>query len=78
MKYPVDLWHAILFATSSELTRRALAERGTTEYVPYANGMFRDVWPRYREPIEKHWIPYLSGNGTLEEAVERVVAAIPR
>jgi hypothetical protein len=78
VKYPVDLWHAILFATSSELTRRALAERGTTQYAPYANDMFRDVWPRYREPIEQHWIPYLSGNGTLEEAVEKVVAAIPR
>ena len=28
---PRDLWHAILFATSSELTRRILADRGSRE-----------------------------------------------
>ena len=78
VEVPRDLWHAILFATSSELTRRALASRGVTEYTPYATGMFRDVWPKYREPVEKHWLPYLSGNGTLAEAIEKVVAAIPR
>jgi len=75
---PRDLWHAILFATSSELTRRALAERGAADFVPSSVDMFTRVWPKYREPIEKHWIPYLSGTGTLEEAIEKVVAAIPR
>jgi hypothetical protein len=32
----------------------------------------------YREPIEKHWIAYLNGQGTLEDAIDKVVAAIPR
>lgn len=72
---PPDLWHAILFATSSELTRRALIERGVTDFVPSSRDMLTRVWPKYREPIEKHWLPYLSGTGTLEEAIEKVVAA---
>ena len=75
---PRDLWHAILFATSSELTRRLLAERGVTSFVPSSADLFTRAWPRYREPVENHWIAYLNGQGTLEEAIERVVAAIPR
>ena len=75
---PRDLWHAILFDTTSELTKRYLAERGSPGFVPSSVDLFTRVWPRYREPVEKHWHPYLEGKGTLEEAIERVVAAIPR
>lgn len=75
---PRELWHAILFATSSELTRRFLAERGVANYVPTSEDLFTRAWPKYREPIEKYWIPYLNGQGTLEEAIDKVVAAIPR
>ena len=72
---PRDLWHAILFGTSSELTRRALAKRGANAYQPSSQDMFTRVWPKYREPIETLWYPYLSGSGTLEEAIEKIVAA---
>jgi hypothetical protein len=75
---PRDLWHAILFATSSELTRRLLAERGVADYIPSSEDLFTRVWPKYREPIEKHWFAYLNGQGTLEEAIDKVVEAIPR
>ncbi|MBZ5536734.1 MAG: hypothetical protein LAO31_12330 [Acidobacteriia bacterium] len=75
---PHELWHAILFATSSELTRRVLAERGVAGYVPTSEDLFTRAWPKYREPIEKYWIPYLNGQGTLEEAIDKVVASIPR
>jgi hypothetical protein len=75
---PRYLWHAILFATSSELTRRILAERGVAAYVPSSVDLFTRAWPRYREPIEKYWIAYLNGEGTLEDAIDKVVAAIPR
>jgi hypothetical protein len=71
---PRDLWHAILFTTSGELTRRLLAERGATQYVP----MSENVFTKYREPIQKHWLPYLNGQGTLEDAVAKVLSAIPR
>lgn len=73
---PRDLWHAILFATSSELTKRALAARGAAHYVPFAEDLLTRAWPQYRAPIEQHWYPYVRGEGTLEEAVEKVVAAV--
>ena len=71
-----DLWHAILFATSSELAKRALAARGVTTYVPSSNDMFTRVWPKYRQAIETYWYPYLSGSGTLEDAIAKIVAAV--
>jgi hypothetical protein len=73
---PSGLWHAILFATSSELTRQALAERGVTDFVPSSEDLFTRVWPKYRKPIEEHWIAYVNGKGTLEKALDSVVAAI--
>jgi hypothetical protein len=78
VKAPPDLWHAILFTTSGELTRRFLAERGVADYVPSSEDLFNRVWPKYREPLEKHWIPYLNGQGTLEDAIDKVVASLPR
>ena len=72
---PRDLWHAVLFATTSELTRRALAARGVTEYVPFSRDLLTRAWPHYRVPIETHWIPYMNGEGTLQEALDRVVEA---
>jgi hypothetical protein len=78
VKAPPDLWHAILFTTSGELTRRFLAERGVTDYVPSSDDLFRRAWPKYREPLEKHWIPYLNGQGTLEDAIDKVIASLPR
>ncbi len=74
---PRDLWHAILFATSSELTRRFLTQRGVATYIPSSDDLFTRVWPSYREPIEKYWFAYLNGQGTLEEAIDKVVEAIP-
>jgi hypothetical protein len=74
---PRDLWHAILFATSSELTRRLLTARGITNFVPSSDDLFTRVWPGYRAPIEKYWLPYLNGQGTLEEAIGAVVNALP-
>jgi hypothetical protein len=78
VEVPRDLWHAIIFATSSELTRRALLARGVPDYVPSSVDLFTRAWPRYREPVEKNWFPYLDGQGTLEDAIDRIVAAIPR
>jgi hypothetical protein len=75
---PRDLWHAILFATSSELTRRLLAERGAAQYVPTSEDLFTRAWPKYREPIQKYWFAYLDGQGTLADAIDKVVDAISR
>ena len=76
---PRNLWHAILFATSSELARLELARLGVTTFVPSSADLFTRAWPKYREPVEKHWLPYVrSGQGTLEEAIDKVVQVIPR
>jgi hypothetical protein len=75
---PRDLWHAILFTTSGELTRRLLVERGVAGFVPSSEELLTRAWPTFREPIEKNWYPYLSGQGTLEEAIDKVVASIPK
>jgi hypothetical protein len=72
---PRDLWHAILFATTSELTRRSLARRGATGYLGFDRDLLTRAWPQYREPIEKYWLPYVSGSGTLEEAIDKIVSA---
>lgn len=73
---PRDLSHAIIFSTSSELTRRALAARGATAFVPSSVDLFSRVWPKYREAFEKDWLPYLAGSGTLEEAIDKLVVAV--
>jgi hypothetical protein len=73
---PSGLWHAILFDTTSELTKRALAKRGSPAFVPSSVDLFTRVWPRYRKPIEDHWHPYLAGEGTLETAIDRIVASV--
>lgn len=73
---PPDLWHAVLFATTSRLAVRALADRGVTKYDPSAEDLLTRVWPRYREPIEKYWYPYLDGTGTLEETMGKIVEAV--
>jgi hypothetical protein len=73
---PRDLWHAILFATTSELAVRALRKRGVTDYVPSSVDLLTRAWPQYRVPIETHWMPYLDGKGTLEEAVDKIVSSV--
>jgi hypothetical protein len=75
---PRDLWHAIIFATSSELTRRWLAGRGVEDFTPSSNDLFARVWPQYREPVDRFWIAYLNGEGTLENAIDGIVLAIRR
>jgi hypothetical protein len=75
---PPSLWHAILFTTSGELARRFLADHGVTKFVPSSDELFARAWPQFRDPIVKNWIPYLEGHGTLEEAIDKVVAAIQK
>jgi hypothetical protein len=75
---PPDLWHAIIFATSSELTRRALRERGADGYTPMVYDLYARAWPHYREPIEKYWLGYLDGALSFDEAIGKIVEAAPK
>jgi hypothetical protein len=72
---PRDLWHGILFATTSELVQRALRKRGATGHAPFSADLLTRAWPHLRVPIEQHWMPYLDGKGTLEEAVAKTFEA---
>ncbi len=70
---PDGLWHAIIFYTSGELTRRVLASRGVSDYVPYgyAHGNYkRGLWPSYLPPLEKFWQAHIDGKLSRDEAID--------
>jgi hypothetical protein len=71
------LWHVIQFYLTGSALKTVLVRRGG-EYTPYmyATGLFDRAWSRYRAPVEKHWEPYVRGEITRAEAVERTVAAV--
>ena len=68
-----NLWHAILFYTSGELTRRALARRGVTDYRPFILDMYDRAFRGYRKPLETHWQAYLDGRISRETAICQVL-----
>ncbi|HZM71017.1 MAG TPA: hypothetical protein VFB95_11715 [Candidatus Cryosericum sp.] len=69
-----NLWHAILFYTSGELTRRALAERGVSEYRPSVIGMYERGFRDFRQALETHWQAYLDGKVARDEAIRQILA----
>jgi hypothetical protein len=66
------LWHAILFYTSGELTRRALATRGV-QYTPFILGMYDRGFRDFQQPLETHWQAYLDGKVTRDEAIRQIL-----
>jgi len=76
VKPPYNLWLALLFYTSGELTRRALAERGVATYTPVIQiGMFDRQFKGFREVFDQHWRAWLDGKETREEAMRAIVQA---
>lgn len=73
---PRQLWHALLFYTSGELTRRALAARGI-EYVPYADrgAMYETAFKNMRTSLDSVWRAYLDGKSSREDALVRIAEA---
>lgn len=71
-----SLWHALLFYTSGELTRRALAARGVADYRMAIEGrLFDGPFKGMKEPFETHWRAWLDGALTRDEAIRRIVIA---
>lgn len=68
-----NLWHAILFYTSGELTRRALAKRGVSNYQPVIIGMYERGFSGFRQSLETHWQAYLDGKVSREEAIRQIL-----
>ena len=76
VKPPYNLWHALLFYTSGELTRRALQARGVRDYTPVIQiGMFDRQFKGFREAFDAHWRAWLDGRTTREEAMRQIVLA---
>ena len=42
----------------------------------YSEGLFDRAWPQYRKPVEDSWTPYVRGDITREQAIQRTVAAV--
>jgi hypothetical protein len=68
-----NLWHAILFYTSGELTRRSLAKRGVRGYQPAIIGMYERAYRGFRQPLETHWQAYLDGKVSREAAIRQIL-----
>lgn len=68
-----NLWHAILFYTSGELTRRALARRGVSEYRPIILDMYGRGFGGFRQSLETHWQAYLDGKVSREAALRQIL-----
>jgi hypothetical protein len=68
-----NLWHALLFYTSGELTRRALEKRGVRAYQPYIVKMYERAFRGFRQPLETHWQAYLDGKVSREAAIRQIL-----
>jgi hypothetical protein len=71
------LWHVIQFYQTGVSLQRLLRARDI-DYTPYmySTGLFDRAWGRYRKPVEEHWAPYVRGEITRAEAIERTLAAL--
>jgi hypothetical protein len=79
---PRDLWQAMLFYTTGELTRRFVeanpAVSGGAPYVPYAyrNGLFARGWSNYQPLLQRYWQPYLDGQIGFDAAISRILTGL--
>ncbi len=74
-----SLSHAILFYTSGDVAKRALARRGVTDYKPVAyRGIHERSWPELLPLLEEHWQAYIDGKVTRDEALEKMVVTPPK
>jgi hypothetical protein len=68
-----NLWHALLFYTSGELTRRALAARGVADYLRVIDRRWSGPFRGFKEPLETHWQAFLDGKLSRADAVKKIV-----
>ena len=73
------LWHVVQFYMTGLALERILAMRGI-EYRKFleSEGLFDRAWPQYRKPLEDNWAPYVRGEITRAQAIERTLAALTR
>jgi hypothetical protein len=74
---PNGLWHAIIFYTVGEITKRNLARYGVTDYTPVGyRGLYARAWPNFQKPLELYWQPYLEGKIDFDQAVINLINAL--
>ena len=71
------LWHIVQFYQTGLALQRVLQAR-KIEFTPYmySTGLFDRAWSRFRKPVEEHWTPYVRGEITRAQAIERTIAAL--
>lgn len=69
-----DISHALIFYLTGETVRRALEQAGE-QYTPYLYAM-KLVPDDVRDALSKTLSPYLNGQGTLAQAVDRLGQAL--
>jgi hypothetical protein len=67
-----ELEHFMIMFTSGEVTRRVLEGAGDPGYVPYVY-RYNQLPPAVLSAFERHWLPYLNGKVTLEQALTSLV-----
>ena len=77
---PDGLWHAALFEAVGSQVAQVLAADGHGDYVPYAdkNNVYRRGWAKYVPLLHAEWKTWLDGQGSLQQAVDAMVAKQPR
>ncbi|HEX8136683.1 MAG TPA: hypothetical protein VF544_03745 [Pyrinomonadaceae bacterium] len=74
---PNGLWHAIIFYTAGEFTRRNLSEYRVSDYTPYGyRGLYARAWPNLQRPLELYWQPYLEGTVDFDKAIANLIDAL--
>jgi hypothetical protein len=73
---PPQLWHAVLFYTAGELTRRELKASGI-DYTEYAGQQLYTnlCGAGCRDKIAQHWTPVLDGKRSIADALSGLVGA---
>ena len=86
---PRDLWHALVFYTTGEVIRPALASPSATVgdkdgsvpgggYTSYASreGLYQRGWKDYFDVLQRFWKPYLDGQASFDDAIARMVSSL--
>jgi hypothetical protein len=86
---PRDLWHALVFYTTGEVIRPALASSMATAgdkegnvpdggYTSYASreALYQRGWKDYFDVLQRFWQPYLDGQASFDDAIARMVSSL--
>ena len=79
-KAPEDLWHVALFYTVGYVVQDVYRETEGLDYTPYAvkRGLYtHGSWQLSDALLETRWLPWLQGQGSMREAVTKLVSGLP-